>query len=182
MSLHKKTYESTFTHIFLSVYTKRLPLKTLYLVKWCMRKVHSFKPVRKLITDFWPIGFETWTSSACRMICIFQQLEVLSQTFRNSTPSIRQIVLTRWIYRLLREDMHHSPADINYFQNNLQEVIINPEAQVGFQYGALVKAGFIMLTFRKRTWRSERWRLTLVPSFQRLFCFTLYITTLPISG
>lgn len=42
--------------------------------------------------------------------------------------------------------MHDSPVDINYFKNNLQEVIINPEAQVGFQHGALVNAGFIMLT------------------------------------
>lgn len=43
--------------------------------------------------------------------------------------------------------MHNSPVDINYFKNNLQEVIINPEAQVGFLHVALVKAGFIMLTF-----------------------------------
>lgn len=76
--------------------------------------------------------------------------------FSNAVPDLSkphfisawQIILKGQIYRLQAEDVHRSPGDINYFKNNLQEVIINPEAQVGFQYGeALVKAGFIMLTF-----------------------------------
>lgn len=80
--------DSPYIHLhtfFLSVYLKHFPrsgpsAKPL-LNKLCIRRGHSFRLVRKLITNFWPIRFKTRTLSRYKTICIFRSSKCWARPF-----------------------------------------------------------------------------------------------------